>query len=94
MCAACIVQDHDGVRVATGRWFSALISERSIDSWQTSVLVTGGAGYLGSILCAHLLDQGFRVTVLDHLVYDEQSLFHLWRTPDSRSCRGTCGTSA
>ncbi len=42
-----------------------------------SVLVTGGAGYLGSILCEHLLQKGYRVTVLDSLLYGEQSLFHL-----------------
>ena len=42
-----------------------------------TVLVTGGAGFLGSILCAHLLQSGFRVTVLDNLLYGEQSLFHL-----------------
>lgn len=41
------------------------------------VLITGGAGYIGSILCEHLLDKGFRVTVLDNLLYGEQSLFHL-----------------
>ena len=46
-----------------------------------SVLVTGGAGYLGSILCAHLLQSGFRVTVLDNLLYGEQSLFHLCAEP-------------
>jgi nucleoside-diphosphate-sugar epimerase len=41
------------------------------------VLVTGGAGYLGSILCEHLLDAGHHVTVLDKLLYGQQSLFHL-----------------
>ena len=41
------------------------------------VLVTGGAGYLGSILCEHLLAAGYRVTVLDNLLYGEQNLFHL-----------------
>ncbi|GIW82364.1 MAG: membrane protein [Gemmatales bacterium] len=42
------------------------------------VLVTGGLGYLGSILCEHLLDAGFHVTALDNLMYgQEHRLFHL-----------------
>jgi nucleoside-diphosphate-sugar epimerase len=41
------------------------------------VLVTGGAGYLGSVLCEHLLLKGYQVTVLDNLMYGEQSLLHL-----------------
>jgi nucleoside-diphosphate-sugar epimerase len=47
----------------------------------THVLVTGGAGYLGSILCEHLLDAGYRVTVLDRLLYGQHSLFHLCHNP-------------
>jgi nucleoside-diphosphate-sugar epimerase len=45
------------------------------------VLVTGGAGYLGSILCEHLLDVGYRVTVVDNLMYGQPSLFHLCANP-------------
>ena len=41
------------------------------------VLVTGGAGYLGSISCEHLLDAGYQVTVIDNLMYGQHSLFHL-----------------
>ena len=41
------------------------------------VLVTGGAGYLGSILCEHLLKSGRRVTVVDSLIYGQTPLFHL-----------------
>lgn len=41
------------------------------------VLVTGGAGYLGSILCGQLLDHGHQVLVLDNLMYGEQNLAHL-----------------
>jgi nucleoside-diphosphate-sugar epimerase len=40
------------------------------------VLITGGAGYLGSILTEHLLSKNYQVTVLDNLMYGEQSLFH------------------
>lgn len=45
------------------------------------VLVTGGAGYLGSILCERLLAAGHRVTVLDTLMYGPGSLFHLCAHP-------------
>lgn len=41
------------------------------------VLVTGGAGYVGSVLCEHLLDAGHHVTVVDNLLYGQQSLFQL-----------------
>ncbi len=45
------------------------------------VLVTGGAGYLGSVLCEHLLQAGCQVTVVDNLMYGQQSLFHLFAHP-------------
>jgi len=45
------------------------------------VLVTGGAGYLGSILCEHLLDAGHRVTVIDKLIYGQHSLFQFCSNP-------------
>jgi nucleoside-diphosphate-sugar epimerase len=46
-----------------------------------NVLVTGGAGYLGSVVCEHLLAAGHRVTALDNLMYQQQSLFHLCARP-------------
>lgn len=45
------------------------------------VLVTGGAGYLGSVLCGRLLEAGCRVTVIDNLMYGQKSLFHLCADP-------------
>jgi nucleoside-diphosphate-sugar epimerase len=45
------------------------------------VLITGGAGYLGSVLCEHLLSAGYRVTVLDNLLYGQAPLFHLCAHP-------------
>ena len=38
------------------------------------VLVTGGAGYIGSILVPQLLDDGYLVTVFDAVIYGEESL--------------------
>lgn len=37
------------------------------------VLVVGGAGYIGSVLCHTLLAQGYRVRVLDALIYDNSA---------------------
>ena len=39
-----------------------------------NILVTGGAGYIGSILVAELLRNGYRVTVLDSLLFNQTSL--------------------
>lgn len=47
-----------------------------------NILVTGGAGYLGSILCEPLLNKGYKVTVLDNLLYRQKSLFHLMANPN------------
>ena len=46
------------------------------------VLVTGGAGYLGSVLCERLLNAGCRVTTVDNLMYQQRSLFHLCGNPN------------
>jgi len=42
-----------------------------------SILITGGAGYLGSILAPELLTAGHRVTVLDNFMYSQNSLAHV-----------------
>ena len=39
-------------------------------SFNRHVLVIGGAGYIGSVLVRKLLDQGYRVRVLDNLIYN------------------------
>lgn len=36
---------------------------------------------MGSVLCEHLLDAGYHVTVIDSLMYGQNSLFHLCANP-------------
>lgn len=45
------------------------------------VLVTGGAGYIGSTLVGYLLDAGHEVTVVDNFMYDTTSLNHFCAHP-------------
>jgi len=42
------------------------------------ILITGGAGYIGSILATKLVDLGHQVTVVDLLKYSSSSLNHLY----------------
>ena len=46
-----------------------------------NVLITGGAGYIGSILTEFLLDLGFNVTVVDNFMYKQASLNHICSRP-------------
>ena len=46
-----------------------------------TVLITGGAGYIGSILTKKLLDRGYEVTVYDNLMYKQLSLVHFINDP-------------
>ena len=52
------------------------------------ILVTGGAGYLGSTLVLDLLAAGHRVTVLDSFMYRQASLNHVCHHPNFSVVRG------
>jgi nucleoside-diphosphate-sugar epimerase len=54
------------------------------------VLITGGAGYLGSVLTPVLLEQGFHVTVLDNFMFEQNSLLDCCRDERFEIVRGDC----
>jgi len=46
------------------------------------ILITGGAGYIGSMLITRLLELGNKVTLIDNLVYPKDSINHLFFNKD------------
>ncbi|APO52462.1 nucleoside-diphosphate-sugar epimerase [Bradyrhizobium diazoefficiens] len=53
-----------------------------------NVMVTGGAGYVGSVLVPHLLAAGHKVTVLDLFMYGESVFDAVRNNPNLRLIKG------
>lgn len=53
-----------------------------------NILITGGAGYIGSMLTQDLLSLDHNVTVLDNFMYQQSSLGHVCYHPNFRLYRG------
>ena len=58
------------------------------------ILITGGAGYLGSVLTPTLLAQGHAVTVLDSFLFRQTSLMDCCQYDQFRVVRGDCRDEA
>ena len=52
------------------------------------ILITGGAGYIGSILTQKLLSANYEVTVIDNLFYGQNSLIDCCKYPNFKFIRG------
>ena len=55
-----------------------------------NILITGGAGYLGSIMTTHLLGLGHEVTVLDNFMFRQNSLADCCQYESFNIVRGDC----
>lgn len=53
-----------------------------------NILVTGGAGYIGSIMVPEFLANGHKVTVLDNFMYKQNSLAHVCSDRNFNVIRG------
>ena len=49
---------------------------------KSKVLVTGGAGYIGSIFVPELIENGYKVTVIDNFMYKQNSLLDVCYHPN------------
>lgn len=54
------------------------------------VLITGGAGYIGSVLTPTLLEKGYEVTVVDNFMFHQNSLADCCRYDTFNVVRGDC----
>ena len=52
------------------------------------VLITGGAGYLGSVITGKMLNEGYEVTVLDKLIFNQVSLLSYTSNPNFKFIHG------
>ena len=52
------------------------------------ILITGGAGYLGSVITGKMLERGYGVTVLDKLIFNQTSLLQYTSNPNFKFIHG------
>jgi nucleoside-diphosphate-sugar epimerase len=82
-----LIRGKEGVSKPEER--SLPISAKVLDDNQAkNILVTGGAGYIGSVLVRKLLDKGYNVKVLDKLLFGKESIKELENNPNFKLIEG------
>jgi nucleoside-diphosphate-sugar epimerase len=75
-------------------WMFHRESESSVSkecsSTDATVLVVGGAGYIGSLVIEKLLTRGYKVRLLDNLVYGDDAIRKLLNNPKLEFIKGDC----
>ncbi|MBS1851722.1 MAG: NAD-dependent epimerase/dehydratase family protein [Acidobacteria bacterium] len=82
-----------GARLWAQIWRRVVLHEHQqehaiVKNHQDSVLVIGGAGYVGSALLPKLLDQGYRVRLLDCFLYGDEPIKPFMQHPNLEIQRG------
>src|ERR1039458_5475284 len=72
------------------RYFAKSKATPSLAPRRDWVLVVGGAGYIGSLLVERLLEKGYRVRVLDSLLYGDEPLRPVRNHPSFELIVGDC----
>ncbi|MCK4589155.1 MAG: NAD-dependent epimerase/dehydratase family protein [Nanoarchaeota archaeon] len=66
-----------------------LLKERNISLKPVEkVLIVGGVGYLGSVLCRKLLNKGYTVKVLDLLMFKDEAVLEIKNNPNFELIHG------
>lgn len=70
-------------------WASAQLSvPNKVSDKVSKVLVIGGAGYIGSVLSRYLLERGYKVSVLDQVLFGEEPIKELLKSKNFTFTKG------
>lgn len=70
------------------KWRSLIEGAKPKETSINTVLVTGGAGYVGSVLVRKLLDKKYRVKMIDKLLFGDESIRELYKNPNFQFIQG------